>query len=74
MGEDMHDRIAERFVGSGAVNFEAAGKFLAEIGPELTLRDTGLHGFAFGSSTCSRASSARTTWVGSSRTWATWRR
>ncbi len=48
MGEDMHDRIAERFVGSGAVNFEAAGKFLAEIGPELTLRDTGLHGFAFG--------------------------
>ena len=48
MGEDMHDMVAERFVKSGAVDFEAAGRFLAEIGPELTLRDTGLHGFAFG--------------------------
>lgn len=48
MGEDMHDMVAERFARSGAVNFEAAGKFLTEIGPELTLRDDGLHGFAFG--------------------------
>lgn len=48
MGEDMHEMVAERFVKSGAVNFDAAGQFLAEIGPELTLRDNGLHGFAFG--------------------------
>lgn len=48
MGEDMHDMVAERFVGSGAVDFDATGKFLAEIGPELTRRDTGLHGVAFG--------------------------
>jgi hypothetical protein len=48
MGEDMHEMIAARFVESGAVNFEAAGKFLTEIGPELAVRDNGLHGFAFG--------------------------
>lgn len=48
MGDELHEEIAKRFVESGAVNFDAAGKFLAEIGPELLVRDNGLHGIAFG--------------------------
>jgi hypothetical protein len=48
MPEDLHDEIAARFAKSGSVNFEAAGHFLAEIGPDLLVRDNGVHGIAFG--------------------------
>jgi len=48
MGEDLHDSIAKRFVESRSVDFDAAGRFLAEIGPELLVQDNGLHGIAFG--------------------------
>jgi hypothetical protein len=43
-----HEAIAERFLQSRAVDFEAIGKFIAEIGPDLVVNDTGLHGVVFG--------------------------
>ena len=43
-----HDEISRRFLESGAVNFDAMGKFIAEIGPELAQSDEGLHGFIVG--------------------------
>lgn len=43
-----HEEISQRFLDSGAVNYEAAAKFVAEIGPELAIRDEGLHGVIFG--------------------------
>jgi len=43
-----HDEIAQRFLKSEAINFEALGKFVSETGPELIIRDTGWHGVNFG--------------------------
>ncbi len=46
--ELTHDQIAQRFLQSEALNFEAMGKFVTELGPELLVRDTGWHGINFG--------------------------
>ena len=46
--ELAHDEIAQRFLNSQSLNFEAMGKFVGELGPELLVRDKGLHGVAFG--------------------------
>jgi len=46
--ELQHEEITARFLESGAVNFEAMGKFLGDIGPELASRDSGLHGVVIG--------------------------
>ena len=43
-----HDDISARFVESGAFDFDAVGAFLAKIGPDLAVRDHGLHGVIFG--------------------------
>lgn len=43
-----HDEIAQRFLDSRSLNFDAMGKFVGELGPELLVRDKGLHGVAFG--------------------------
>ncbi len=43
-----HDAIAERFLESGSVNFEAVGTFMSKYGPELVARDDGLHGVIYG--------------------------
>lgn len=49
MPEELsHDEIAERFLRSESLNFEAMGRFVTEIGPELVVRDTGWHGVTFG--------------------------
>ncbi len=46
--ELSHDDIAQRFLDSQTLNFDAMGKFVAEIGPELLVLDKGFHGVAFG--------------------------
>jgi hypothetical protein len=46
--ELSHREIAERFLQSGALNFEAMGTFVSESGPELLVGDGGLHGVSFG--------------------------
>ncbi|GAA1962733.1 hypothetical protein [Microbacterium deminutum] len=43
-----HEEITARFVKSQSLNFDAIGKFVTEIGPELVERDAGLHGVIFG--------------------------
>ena len=43
-----HDEIAQRFLESQSLNFDAMGKFVGELGPQLLVRDKGLHGIAFG--------------------------
>ena len=43
-----HDGIAQRFLESGSLNFDAMGKFVTEIGPELVQFDKGVHGVVFG--------------------------
>lgn len=49
MGKELsHQDIAERFLQSEALNFQAMGKFVSEVGPELLVRDTGWHGVNFG--------------------------
>ena len=48
MGGLSHEEIVARFLQSEAVNFGALGKFVADFGPELFLRDTGWHGVNFG--------------------------
>ena len=49
MPEELgHDDIAQRFLESQSLNFEAMGKFVGELGPQLLVRDKGLHGIAFG--------------------------
>ena len=49
MAEELsHQEIAERFLQSEALNFEAMGKFVREFGPELFVRDAGWHGLNFG--------------------------
>jgi hypothetical protein len=46
--ELSHEDIANRFLASKALDFEAIGRFVSEIGPELVVRDRGLHGVLFG--------------------------
>jgi hypothetical protein len=49
MGKELsHQEIAERFLKSEALNFDAMGKFVSSVGPELLVRDTGWHGVNFG--------------------------
>ena len=43
-----HEDISRRFLDSGFYNFEAAGKLIAEIGPQLVINDKGWHGINFG--------------------------
>jgi len=46
--EISHDEIAQRFLDSKAVNFEAMGRWVTEMGPQLLIRDNGFHGINFG--------------------------
>lgn len=49
MSEELtHDEIASKFLESGSLNFDAMGRFVTELGPELTVRDKGIHGVVFG--------------------------
>jgi hypothetical protein len=49
MPEELsHDEIARRFVQSKALDFDAIGKFFAELGPDLAVNDRGFHGAIFG--------------------------
>ncbi len=43
-----HEEISQRFLESNALDFDAVGRFVTAIGPELTIRDDGLHGVLFG--------------------------
>jgi hypothetical protein len=43
-----HEEIARRFVDSKAIDFQAMGKLVAELGPALVLGDKGIHGVVFG--------------------------
>jgi hypothetical protein len=43
-----HDEISQRFLDSKSLDFDAVGRFVTDIGPELTIRDDGLHGVLFG--------------------------
>ena len=43
-----HEEISNRFLESGALNFEAIGEFVSKNGPELVTRDDGLHGVVYG--------------------------
>lgn len=43
-----HEEIAQRFLESKAFDFNAAGKLIAELGPELAVHDQGWHGVSFG--------------------------
>ena len=43
-----HEEIAQRFVDAKVIDFGAAGKLIAELGPILAVTDLGWHGFNFG--------------------------
>ncbi|MGL4177319.1 MAG: hypothetical protein ACRCSN_14715 [Dermatophilaceae bacterium] len=43
-----HEEIATRFLESGALDFDAVGKFITKVGPELVANDDGFHGVFFG--------------------------
>ncbi|HTZ68102.1 MAG TPA: hypothetical protein VMB83_11680 [Roseiarcus sp.] len=43
-----HEEIAEQFIKAKAFDFNAMGKLIAELGPELAIRDLGWHGINFG--------------------------
>ncbi len=43
-----HEMIAKSYLDSGAVNFDALGKWVAEVGSKATIDDGGLHGVTFG--------------------------
>ena len=43
-----HQEIAQRFVDSGFYDFQAVGRLIAEIGPQLAIYDEGWHGINFG--------------------------
>lgn len=43
-----HEEISQRFLDSKSLDFDAVGRFVTDIGPELTIRDDGLHGVLFG--------------------------
>jgi hypothetical protein len=43
-----HEEIAKRFVESKAVDYNAVGRFIAELGPILATQDQGWHGVSFG--------------------------
>jgi hypothetical protein len=46
--EISHEEISKRFLESQSLNFDAIGKFVSEIGPDLLIRDKGLHGVVIG--------------------------
>lgn len=46
--ELTHEEITARFLESGAVNFDAMGKFVGAMGPDLASRDGGAHGVILG--------------------------
>lgn len=43
-----HEEIAQKFVDSGAFDFNKIGKIISELGPTLAVRDNGLHGVVIG--------------------------
>jgi hypothetical protein len=43
-----HEEIAQRFVDAKVIDFSAAGKLIAELGPTLAVNDLGWHGINFG--------------------------
>jgi hypothetical protein len=43
-----HQDIAQRFLDSGFYDFQAVGRLIAEIGPQLAIHDEGWHGINFG--------------------------
>jgi hypothetical protein len=43
-----HEEISRHFLESQSINFNAIGDFVAKFGPELTVRDDGLHGVIYG--------------------------
>jgi hypothetical protein len=43
-----HEEIAQRFVESKTIDFEAMGRFVSQYGAALTLADKGWHGVNFG--------------------------
>ncbi len=43
-----HDEISSKFLESKALDFDAVGRFITDIGPDLVVRDGGLHGVIFG--------------------------
>lgn len=43
-----HEEIAQRFVEANVIDFSAAGKLIAELGPTLAVSDHGWHGINFG--------------------------
>ncbi len=43
-----HEDIAQHFVKAKVFDFNAMGKLIAEIGPELAVSDLGWHGVNFG--------------------------
>lgn len=43
-----HEDIANRFLESRSLNFDAIGDFVSKMGPELVTRDDGLHGVVYG--------------------------
>jgi len=47
-GKLSHEEISGRFLESGALNFDAVGKFVTELGPALVTEDDGLHGVIVG--------------------------
>jgi hypothetical protein len=43
-----HEEIAQKFVDSGFYDFNAIGRLISEIGPQLAIHDDGWHGVNFG--------------------------
>lgn len=49
MAESLsHEEISRKFLESNAIDFDKVGRFVTEIGPELAVRDDGVHGVLFG--------------------------
>jgi hypothetical protein len=43
-----HEQIAQRFLDAKVTDFNAMGKLIAELGPQLAVSDQGWHGVSFG--------------------------
>jgi hypothetical protein len=43
-----HEDIAQRFIEANVIDFSAMGKFIAELGPTLTISSQGWHGINIG--------------------------